>query len=84
MISRNVPGRRITIVTALLCLVSLCGGRNSRLLAQESGPSILQFQRITIPDGRIDEIGGELLPLDRETFQKTIAELNAKYRALYG
>lgn len=54
------------------------------LWGQEAEPAAIQFQRIEIPEGRIDDIGGELIPSDRDEFQRTVNELNAKYRALHG
>ena len=91
MMSREVNGparafnwQRSTRFVAVLGLVSLCILSGLRADGQEKTPAVLQFQRIAIPEGRIDDIGGELLPLERDAFQKTIADLNAKYRALYG
>ncbi|HUG66705.1 MAG TPA: hypothetical protein VMM76_03070 [Pirellulaceae bacterium] len=84
MTSHIFTGQRNVRIVAVWGLVNLCILSMTPADAQENAPSVLRFQRIAIPEGRIDEIGGELLPLDRASFQKTMADLNAKYRALYG
>ncbi len=76
--------QRSVQIVEVLALLILCVLSGRRVDGQVNAPTVLQYQRIAIPEGRIDDIGGELLPLEREAFQKTIADLNAKYRALYG
>ncbi|MBC8350987.1 MAG: hypothetical protein H8E66_03315 [Planctomycetes bacterium] len=84
MMSLGSNRRRIVLVVIALCLLNLGLANVVRLQAQENLLRVLKWQRISVPEGRIDEVGGELLPIERDEFEKTVAELNAKYRALYG
>ena len=84
MMSRGFNGQNTVPIVAVLSLVTLCFLCGTRADGQQNAPSVLQFQRIGVPEGRMDEVGGKWLPIDRDEFQKTVVELNAKYRALYG
>ncbi|MBI2479883.1 MAG: hypothetical protein HYV60_15000, partial [Planctomycetia bacterium] len=84
MMACVINGQPRVRIVALLGLVNLCILSTARTHGQENAPPAVQFQRIEIPEGRIDDIGGELLPLDRAAFQETIDDLNGKYRALFG
>lgn len=77
-------GQTIVPMLVGLCYLNLCPLCSPRAGGQENAPPVLQFQRISVPSLRIDELSGELLPIERGTFKETVAELNAKYRALYG
>ncbi|MEO8494559.1 MAG: hypothetical protein ABI614_05790, partial [Planctomycetota bacterium] len=79
--SRGFNRQHFVPLVAVLCLANLC---LSRADGQENPPSVLQFLRITVPEGRMDEVGGKSLPINRDEFQKDVVELNAKYRALHG
>ena len=84
MMPRDFNGRRCVQVVILLGLVRMCLLETAATDGQEDTPAVLRFQRITIPEGRIDDIGGELLPVEREAFRKTVTDLNSRYHALYG
>ena len=84
MISRGSTVEARTRVVATMYVLSLCLGSAASMLAQETSLPSFRFQRIAIPEDRIDDVTGDLLPNDRLEFQQTIAELNARYRAVYG
>ena len=57
MMSRGSNEAKVLHLFAVLCLAGL-----ARLEGQENAPPGLEFHRITFPDGRIDEVGGDFCP----------------------
>ncbi len=68
-------GWMIALVSSLL---------HSQFAWCDEGPAAILLQRITVPKGRIDEVGVRLLPVDRTELDKAVAELNAKHKAIFG
>ena len=84
MTARVFRARAIASISAILCAATLLSVGSAQPPDEPNELPVVQYQRIEIPEGRIDEIGGELLPLDRADFQSRINELNSKHRALFG